>query len=194
MNSSLDDWEEGEGDLLSPLSETEYLQMLLRDLHDDLPGRITRLRYIGDQSRSLGPAGSVISGGMTSYNAYVEARSSFINGNFAATVVLCQAFAENLLGSFLSMGDEGLPDRLSFAETRRLCVDKGYLTSLDSEELRKLGNLRNPIAHYRHNRDPANVDRRAMSSGTQFEHVIERDAYFAIATVVRLLANAPFRV
>lgn len=56
--------DEGSGDLLSPLTETEYLQLLLRDLHDDLPGRITRLRYLGDQARTLGPNGSMISGGM----------------------------------------------------------------------------------------------------------------------------------
>lgn len=49
-----DDFDAGEGDLLSPLTETEFLQLLLRDLQDDLPGRITRLRYLGDQAGTLG--------------------------------------------------------------------------------------------------------------------------------------------
>lgn len=51
------DFDDGEGDLLSPLTESEFLQLFLRDLHDDLPGRITRMRYLGDQAGTLGSAG-----------------------------------------------------------------------------------------------------------------------------------------
>lgn len=55
-------FDEGAGDLLSPLTETEFLELLLRDLHNDLPGRITRLPYLGDQAGTLGSAGTMISG------------------------------------------------------------------------------------------------------------------------------------
>jgi hypothetical protein len=158
-----DDFDDGAGDLLSPLTETEFLQLLLRDLHDDLPGRITRLRYLGDQAGTLGSAGTMILGGSPAYNAFTEARSSFVNGNYAATIILCQAMAENLLAAAVHLDGTELPNRIAFTETLRLCENKGYLTGHDCAELKKLANLRNPLAHYRSLDDPSHVDRRSMT-------------------------------
>lgn len=126
------DFDDGEGDLLSPLTELEFLQLFLRDLHDDLPGRITRMRYLGDQAGTLGSAGTMILGGSPAYNAFAEARSSFVNGNYAATIILCQAMAENLLAAAIQLDGGLVPNRVAFAETLRLCEGKGYLTGHDS--------------------------------------------------------------
>lgn len=189
-----DDFDNGAGDLLSPLTETEFLQLLLRDLHDDLPGRITRLRYLGDQAGTLGSAGTMIIGGSPAYNAFAEARSSFVNGNYAATIILCQAMAENLLAAAIQLDGEAVPNRIAFAETLRLCENKGYLTAQDSAELKKLAGLRNPLAHYRSLDDPAHVDRRSMTERTHFLEIMERDAFFAIALIMHILSKHPFRV
>jgi hypothetical protein len=60
-------------------------------------------------------------GGEITDAAWREARWSFIHGNFAATVLICQALAEHLLGSYLyaafPMND--FPKRASFAEILR---------------------------------------------------------------------------
>ena len=152
MMHSDDDFDAGVRGLLSRLTETEFFQLLLRYLHDDLPGRITSLRYLGDQAGSLGSAGTMILGGSPAYNACTEARSSFVNGNYAATINVCQAMAENLLAAAVHLGGDSVPNRVAFAETLRHCEGKGYLTSHDSAELKKLANLRNPLAHYRSGR------------------------------------------
>lgn len=188
------DFDDGEGDLLSPLTETEFLQLLIRDLHDDLPGRITRLRYLGDQARTLGPSGTMIMGGSPAYNALAEARSSFVNGNYAATVILCQAMAENLLAAVLGMDGTDVPNRINFAETLSICESKGYISLHDRAELKKLGTLRNPLAHFRSMDDPTHVDRRSMEAKAHFGEILERDAFFAIALIMRILAKRPFRV
>ena len=194
MTYEIEDLDERSGDLLSPLTETEYLQLLLRDLHDDLPGRITRLRYLGDQARSLGPSGTMIFGGSPAYNALAEARSSFVNGNYAATVILCQALAENLLGGVLGAEDAEIPNRIAFSDTLRRCEEKGYLNRYESKELTRLCGLRNPLSHYRSLKDPSHVDRRSMSEKMHFQEVLEKDAFFAVALIMRLLAKSPFRV
>lgn len=186
-------WDDGNGDLISPLTETEYLQLILRDLHDDLEGRITRLRYLGDQARTLGPSGTMIFGGSPAYNALAEARSSFINGNFAATIILCQALAENLLAGVLGM-DSSVPSRIRFSETLCLCEEKGLINQYERTELKKLGELRNPLAHFRSMDDPSHVDRRSMDSGEHYQVILRKDAHFAIAIMMRILAKAPFRV
>lgn len=189
-----DDFDAGAGDLLSPLTETEFLQLLLRDLQDDLPGRITRLRYLGDQAGTLGSAGTMILGGSPAYNAFAEARSSFVNGNYAATIILCQAMAENLLAAAIQLEGGSVPNRVSFTETLRLCEGKGYLTGHDSTELKKLANLRNPLSHYRSLDDPSHVDRRSMTEKAHFLEILERDAFFAIALIMHILGKRPFRV
>lgn len=189
-----EDFDDGAGDLLSPLTETEFLQLLLRDLHDELPGRITRLRYLGDQAGTLGSAGTMIVGGSPAYNAFTEARSSFVNGNFAATIILCQAMAENLLAAAIQLDGDSVPNRVSFAETLRLCEGKGYLNGHDSAELKKLANLRNPLAHYRTLDDASHVDRRSMTEKVHFLEILERDAFFAIALIMHILGKQPFRV
>lgn len=188
------DFDDGEGDLLSPLTELEFLQLFLRDLHDDLPGRITRMRYLGDQAGTLGSAGTMILGGSPAYNAFAEARSSFVNGNYAATIILCQAMAENLLAAAIQLDGGLVPNRVAFAETLRLCEGKGYLTGHDSAELKKLANLRNPLAHYRSLDDPSHVDHRSMTEKAHFLEILERDAFFAIALIMHILGKKPFRV
>ncbi|KPF75592.1 hypothetical protein IP78_13545 [Brevundimonas sp. AAP58] len=188
------DFDDGEGDLLSPLTETEFLQLLLRDFHDDLPGRITRLRYLADQAGTLGSAGAMIVGGSPAYNAYTEARSSFVNGNYAATIILCQAMAENLLAAAVRLDGTEVPNRVAFAETLRLCEAKGYVTRPDCEALKKLANLRNPLAHYRSLDDPTHVDRRSLNEKTHFLEILERDAFFAVALIMHILSKRPFRI
>ena len=189
-----EDFDDATGDLLSPLTETEFLQLLLRDLYGDLPGRITRLRYLGDQAGTLGSAGTIIIDGSPAYNAFTEARSSFVNGNYAATIILCQATAENLLAAAASLHGSQVPNRIAFGETLRLCESMGYVTAHDREELQKLANLRNPLAHYRSLDDPTHVDRRSIAEKTHFLEIMERDAFFAIALIMQLLSKRPFRV
>jgi hypothetical protein len=53
------------------------------------------------------PAGMVLTGGLNAMLAISELQSSFLNGNFMATILLCQVFVESSLGgSFAFSGDE----------------------------------------------------------------------------------------
>jgi hypothetical protein len=54
-----------------------------------------------DLSDTLGSSGTMLFGGEITDRAWREARWSFIHGNFAATVLICQGLAEHLLGSYL---------------------------------------------------------------------------------------------
>jgi len=58
--------------------------------------RVMRYRQLAD----LGRNGTMIFGPAAAL-AWGEARSSFVNGNFVATALLCQSMAEQLLPSFL---------------------------------------------------------------------------------------------
>jgi hypothetical protein len=88
-----------QADFLSDAAKIDIARHFLAELHDELPQRIARYRYILDMNTSLGPGGTVLFGGQTTWTAYVEARSSFVAGNFIATIFLCQSLMENLLAA-----------------------------------------------------------------------------------------------
>jgi len=68
-----------------------------------LLGKVRRFRYLHDLGEENGRR-TMLFGGHVTYNAWIEARSSFVHGNYVATVLLCQSLIENLLAAFLHGG------------------------------------------------------------------------------------------
>lgn len=186
---------EQQGDLLSDISDLDLVRHLLAEMHDDFFGRVMRLRQLTDLGRDLGRNGTMIFG-LVAAVAWEEARSSFVNGNFVATVLLCQSLAEHLLASFLHGGllVDDLPDRVAFKETLKRCQDKGLILERDARDLSKLMALRNPLSHFRHVNDESSVDRRSLDGREHFQTLLRRDAEFAIGLAIRILAKPQFRL
>lgn len=183
-------------DLLCAVSDLGFTRFLLADLHDDLPGKVARFRQLSDLSMSLGSNGTMLPGGETTWAAWTEARTSFIHGNFVATVLLSQGLAEHILAAHLSIGldAEDLPERITFQETLKRCLAHGVISETDAADLRRLMGLRNPLSHYRSINDPANLSRRALNENVHAAEHLRRDATFAISMAVRLLALPAFRL
>jgi hypothetical protein len=91
-----DDRADVQPDLLSGNSDLDAVSHLLAELRDDLCGNVTRLRHLADLGGALGRQGTMLFGGAATFSAWTEARSSFVHGNFAATILLCQSLIENL--------------------------------------------------------------------------------------------------
>lgn len=183
-------------DILSDVADMGLIRFLLADLHDDLHGKVARFRQLADLSVALGDNGTLFTGGETTYNAWQEARTSFIHGNFIATVMLCQGLAEHLLASFLDMGmgGERLPPKVSFRVTVQRCLVAGIINEAHANDLARLMGLRNPLSHYRNIDDPSNLTRRAVESRTPAIEHLRGDASFALSVAVRLLSLPAFRV
>lgn len=160
--------------LFSPLADVDFFRHLVADLHDDLNGKVARFRQLADLSMGIGDAGTMIPG-ETSHVSWLEARSSFVHGNFIATVMLCQGLAEHVLASHLSikLGGEPLPARLQFKDTLKRSVDDGVITEKFADDLRALMSLRNPLSHFRDINDPSNLSRRVMDTALHLkEHLL----------------------
>ena len=183
-------------DLLSPLTDLDLTRILIADLHNGLDGMVARYRQLADLSSSLGSEGSMLAGGQTSLAHWTEARSSFIQGNFAATVLLPQGLAEHILAAYLGIQflSEDIPKRISFQETLRRCRSQNIINHADEADLRRLMELRNPLSHFRSIDDPTNLTRRVIDSQVPAEEHLQRDATFAISMAVRLLALPAFRI
>ncbi len=183
-------------DLISGISDLDAVNHLLADLHDDLPGKVTRFRHLADLGGALGTQGTMLFGGAATFNAWTEARSSFVHGNFAATILLCQSLVENLLAAFLHAGlmMDDLPPRIAFRDTLQRCQDRNLISGQDSSDLERLMSLRNPLSHFRTIADDQNIDRRAITAGLRSATLIEQDSCFAIGLAVRVLAKPQFRL
>jgi len=124
---------EPQSDLLSGISDLDAFRHLLADLHDDLPGKVTRFRHLADLGGALGSQGTMLFGVAATFNAWTEARSSFVHGNFAATILLCQSLVENLRAAVLhaSLMKEDLPPRIAFRDTLKRCQDRNLISGQD---------------------------------------------------------------
>jgi hypothetical protein len=128
--------DEGQRDLFSDVSDLDLARQLLAELHDDLPGKVTRFRLLTDLAADLGLQGTFMPGGQSAYLAWSEARLSFVHGNFVATIQLCQGLLEHLLAAFLHLGDD-LPPRISFRQTLDRCKARETLNEADTGDLER---------------------------------------------------------
>jgi len=181
--------------LFSPLTDVDFFRHLIVDLHDDVAGKVARFKQLADLTLEHGAVLAMISGG-TAFSSWLEARSSFVHGNFVATVMLCQGMAEHMLASHLAMGMDSkpLPRKIRFEQTLKRCQDEGVISQREAEDLERLLSLRNPLSHYRDVNDEANLDRRAIHTQMPAREHLVSDATFAISMAVRLLALPSFRV
>lgn len=181
-------------DLLSDLSDLDFVRHLLADLHDDLPGKVGRFRMLTDLGGQMGPSGTMIFGGHAAYHAWVEARSSFVHGNYVATILLCQGLVEHLLAAYLHAGlmVDDIPDRIQFADTLRRCREREVISDEDVTDLRSMMALRNPLSHFRHVDDGSNLDRRSIYESRSADDLLRHDAIFSIGLAVRMLSRPAF--
>lgn len=181
--------------LFSPLADVDFFRHLIVDLHDDVAGKLARFRQLADLITEHGTERAMIPGS-TAFSSWLEARSSFVHGNFVATVMLCQGMAEHMLASHLAMGMDAkpLPERIHFKATLKRCLDGEVLSQRDVEDLDRLMSLRNPLSHYRDVSDKSNVERRSTDSQRPAREHLLSDATFAISMAVRLLALPSFRL
>lgn len=183
-------------DILSPVTDMGLVKFLLADLHDDLSAKVARFRQLADISMTLGKNGTLLAGGETTYQAWTEARTSFVHGNYIAAIMLCQGLAEHLLASFLEMGleEEKLQPKVKFRVTLERSLQRGIIAEADAADLQRLMQLRNPLSHYRHIDDPTNLTRRSIDSRMPAIEHLRGDASFALSVAVKLLSLPAFRL
>lgn len=178
--------------MFEPLpDDVDLAQHLMTDLCHDLPERVARFKLLTALTSDFG--GTLLFGGHPSSLAYGEARSSFVNGNYVATIMLCQSLMEHLLAAFLHAALLAeLDSKPRFSDTLREGQKRGLLNEQDINDLKRLGQLRNPLAHYRNINDADHLDRRAMTTDQHPLELCYADAEFAIRTIIKLLGKMQF--
>lgn len=187
---------DGQTDMVSPLTELDCVKFLLTELNADLSNLVMRLRYLTDLGLDLGSSGTMLLGGHTTYAAWIEARSSFLYGNYLCVTVTCQALMENILAAVLyaDTQPEDFPKTIQFKETLKRCLTAKLISSEDHVELERLMNFRNPLSLFRDINDPKSLSRRSIVEDCTPDEVLKKDTWFAIGLVTKILSRHPFRV
>src|SRR5258707_13181003 len=119
-------------------------------------------------------------GGQITHNAWVEARSSFVHGNYVATVLLCQTLIENLLAAFLRGGlMNELPALVKFDETLGRCRVAEILTDEDVIDVKEHAALRNQLTDLRHSDEDRNLDQLSIATGGFTSDILSRHVWAA---------------
>ncbi|MCK4301170.1 MAG: hypothetical protein KAW91_00265, partial [candidate division Zixibacteria bacterium] len=139
--------------------------------------RLARLRYV----QKVHPSGLNMMASPETVFAFDEAKMTFINGQFIATLLLVNAFMEHWLGSLISSkgytksAQRGLKSIIDCAREQDL-VNHFLLDRVD--ELRR---IRNPFVHLRSFDDDSRLTRRALSAQVDPCCMIEDDAKKAMS-------------
>jgi hypothetical protein len=119
-----------------------------------------------------------------------EAKSSYVYGNFVATVVLAASFVEHWFSASLAAkgfqreADRGLAAAIKIARDRQLA----HPTLLDAAD--RLRQIRNPFVHLKSFDHEHGIGRRALKHRKDPLHLVEADAKDAVLTMYSMAVCA----
>jgi len=158
--------------------------LLSKQDRESLPGRIERINYL---RKIISPRMGIM-GSMDLVFVFQEAKSSYVNGQFIATLLLAQAFIEKIIQSQMeAKGYPGTNRGLKYMV--KYCRDKNLLPSVILDKIDYLRNIRNPFTHLKPDNYPYHLDLRIYQKKMQPYKVLENDAREAISTMLTVLVN-----
>jgi hypothetical protein len=168
-------------------NEVSFLSHVEEDLanwnENTFSQRVERLRYL---DRIYPPGYGMMSVAM--YYLFDEAKFTFVNGQFVATILLTQSMIEQWLDGVLKekgiktkKPNPGLKEILEKVESHKL------LHPFIIEKVDRLRQIRNPFVHYRPMDDPDNLDLRSFNQNTNMNALLEKDAKEALALMYEII-------
>lgn len=139
-------------------------------------GRAERIMWLSEHEFSPG----VVMGRMDTMALMREARESFVDGHYIATLVLASAFIEHTLVEDLA--DRGFAKpRINLKEALTICSEKSLFPDDWIERTDKLRLHRNPFAHLRPEEDEHTFGSRFRNQKVHPTAILEADAKEALA-------------
>jgi hypothetical protein len=148
---------------------------------DSRPARAARI----DWASSLYPSPGLVAGEIVPLSLMEEARVSFVNGQFMASVLCATSVVEHLLvdelvARGLKNGKPTLGTSIGAARAAQIFPAETL------NQMEELNNLRNPIVHRRDPRDASTLVSRYRSRKVHPNTLMERDARFALEVMYDL--------
>jgi len=164
---------------------------LLIDIEEaDAASRGDRLERLEFFLAEFGPpADMMLIGGIGAMFAIQELESSFLNGNYMATIFCCQTFAEHsLAGGYALSGKDELVES-GFKKLIDESLSDGTISAPVAKRLHELREMRNPYTHPRVIQKRQSLLDRVVTSKSDPHTMAEKDARDAIQILVEFLRH-----
>jgi hypothetical protein len=130
-------------------------------------------------------SGLGVSANLESRLLFEEAKTTYVNGEFIATILLCQAFIEHWLTVLCERNVAELPKNLEGLLT--VCCKEGLVHPYVLEKINDLRLIRNPLTHRKSSEYPYSISQRMVDMKVDREELLENDAKKAIEIMFTLL-------
>lgn len=154
-------------------------------VQDEISTRPERIDRFVEMNELFGPQGDMLlEGGIQSQLALHELANSYVNGNYMAVVLLCQAFIEHSLsGKFIQCGEDKLAES-TFKKIIDAALQKNMVDQEVYNEMEVLRKLRNPYVHAKIGLKNGSLAKRMLDEKIySFEALAQKDAFKALSVL-----------
>ena len=124
-----------------------------------------------------------------------EAELAFVDGHFAATVVLAHAVIEWMLRGWLMDQERFAEARMGMRRLLRFAEESGLLDAYLVREIDKLRRKRNHFSHFKTDDEDMQLGTRLRSTGVYDPHaLVQRDAEEALRLLHQLYRTTPRKI
>lgn len=168
-----------------PLQSPDWTERWLAE-HDaaTFAERCRRLR----QTIDIFPDGSFMMP-MESHAVFIEARSTYVNGDFASALMVAQAYVEHRLQGYLEGRGQFKIARSGLASILEYCRRHELLDAVILKGLAHLRLIRNPFTHLRPFDDPHSLAQRSLEQRMHPADLMEREAYRAFSLMLTVAVS-----
>ena len=152
---------------------------------NNFDSRVKRFRYldgleISDTCEYGKCSGLGIAASLECKLLFEEAKKTYINGEFMATILLCQAFIEHWLTPYLSENNKASDLPRGLHALIELCGKEKLVHPFILDRINELRLFRNPIAHPKQYKYPYSINQRMIEMRMNQEELLENYAKKAI--------------
>jgi hypothetical protein len=169
--------------------EIDARSELERDLYDDdafsFQSRLARLEYL----HNVYPPGYCMMS-LEMYYLFTEARYSYVNGQYIATILLSQSLIEQWLCGVLIEKGYPVKENAGLSEIIKSLRKHHLLHNLLVDKIEYLRKIRNPFVHLKPMTHPDNLDHRSINQGIYHQVLAEKDAREALALMYEIVQRA----
>jgi uncharacterized membrane protein len=150
---------------------------------DEAASRTHRAKRLATMLAILPDEGMIFFGGMSSAQTYTELRLAYIHGLYIATVLLALACIEQDLAGRLHMTGMDSAAKARLETLLKEGLAKGTITAEEFGTFDHLREVRNSYTHFRTPSHPKGWERRAMTTDTPLDDILEADATEALSAL-----------
>lgn len=165
-----------------PAESNDWTERWLAE-HDAATFRARHRRLC--QTIALMPDGSFMMP-MEAHAVFTEARSTYVNGDFASVLMVAQAFVEHRLQSYLEGQGQAKVAKGGLAKILEHCEQHGLLDAVILKGLDRLRRVRNPFTHLRPFDDPHTLTQRSLQMRLHPAELMEDEAFRAFSLMLTI--------